>query len=139
MNWREYHFPYLIHDGACYGAKWVDDIISMTICRYYSEDEPNEIEVQFCGVEWARCTCAEEEPYDSYDSRIPISNYPMIEQSEFQRDYKKFLAYGNLNDICYLDQNIVFIDDIMIIKCHEIKIIRAVCNPDIQSTITRIF
>ncbi len=139
MNWQEYRFPYLIHDGACYGAKWIGDTITMTICRYYLEGEPNEIEVQFCGVEWARSTCAEEEPYDSYDPDIPIEEYPLIDQVKFQEDYKEFVAYGLLDTIRYLDENVIFIDDIMLIKCHDMRILRAVCNPDIGSTVERIF
>lgn len=137
-DWKKYEFPYLIHDGQCYGAKWVGNTLSMTVCRYYMENFPNEIDIQFEDVEWIRCTCAENEPYDSFDPCIPIEDYPLIEQSEFQKDYKEFVAYGLLNTIRYLDENIILIEDIMIIKCREMKILRAICNPDIESTIDRI-
>lgn len=88
-------------------------------------------------MKWIRSTCSEEP--DSFDPDIPPERYPLIDQKDFQKDYKEYVAYGYLNTICYLAEDIVFIDDIIFFSCTGFKVIRAVCNPDIESTIKRIF
>ena len=137
---KGYTFPYLIHDGQCYGAKWKGNILSMTICRYFEEGHPNEIEVEFHGVEWIRSVFRnDEESWDSFDPDIPLEKYPLVLREAFEADYKEFFAYGLLDDIRALEDNLVFIDDIMFFPCTEIKIIRAVYTEDIKATIDKIF
>lgn len=130
---KNYKFPYLIHDGGCYGVKWEDDVLSMTICRYYLENEPNEIEIEFHGVEWIRSTCDELGP-DGYSSELSLTEYPLVDREKMKKDYTKYVAYGYLDDIRCIDDGLVLIDDIMFFPCSEIRIIRAVCNRDIGKT-----
>ena len=60
---KDYKFPYNIGDAVGLGAKWVADILSMTFCRYYTDEtDPNVIEVRFHGVDWMRTTCLNQYP-----------------------------------------------------------------------------
>ena len=139
MKAGNFLFPYNIGDGGCYGVKWEGTTLSMTICRYYlDESDPNEIEVEFYGVEWMRSTTNDDVPprdnpiMFGYDPEIPMEEYPLISQEDFQKDYIEYVAHGQLNAIRLLDKNVVFIDDIMFFSCTEIKVIWAICNPDIK-------
>lgn len=145
---KNYKFNYHIGDANGYGARWEGDILSMTFCRYYTnENEPNEIEVKFHGVKWIRTTCfikypCPDEEWDvyGYDPKKKIEEYLLIDRKDFNEDYIEFMS-GNgfgLNGIRCLEDNIVFIDDRLIFSCSEIEVVRAVANPNVEKTIARL-
>ncbi|MBQ8375280.1 MAG: hypothetical protein IJX98_06905 [Clostridia bacterium] len=144
---KDYVFPYILHDGVGLGARWEGDVLSMTFFRYYiDEHTPNEIEVKFHGVEWIRSTtlikypCPDDEwDFFGFEKNKPISDYLLVERDSFNNDYEEFMS-GNgfgLNTIRCLEDNIVFIDDLIIFPCNEIEIIKAVCTKDIISAENR--
>lgn len=140
---KDYIFPYNVSDGVAKGAKWVDDKLSMTFFRYYTDkNNPNVIEIKFHGVKWIRSTtlkkypCADEE-WDvwGYDVNLPITAYLLVERDWFNVDNEAFMS-GNgfgLNTIRCIEDNVVFIDDLIIFSCSEIEIIKADCIKNVEA------
>lgn len=140
---KDYVFPYNISDGVCLGAIWENDILSITFFRYYTNDNsPNEIQIKFHGVEWIRSTTLKKYPCPDkewdcwgYEPNKPIKEYFLIERTWFNNDYEEFMS-GNgfgLNTICCLEDNVIFIDDLIIFSCNEIEIVKAICTKNIIS------
>lgn len=138
---KDYIFPYNISEAVGKGARWDGDILSMSLFKYYTDDStPNEIEIKFHGVEWIRSTtetkypCRDDEwSISCYDPNKPIYDYLLLEREWFNNDYEEFMS-GNgfgLNTIRCLEDNIVFIDDIIIFSCTNIEIVKAVCTKNI--------
>ena len=138
---KDYIFPYNISDSVAKGARWDGNVLSMTFFKYYTDNNtPNEIEVNFYGVEWIRSTnvikypCSDDErAISSYAPNKPLSDYLLLKREWFNNNYEEFMS-GNgfgLNTIRCLEDNIVFIDDRIIFSCNEIKIVKAVCTKNV--------
>ncbi len=138
---KDYISPYDISEAVGKGARWDGNILSITFFKYYTNNNtPNEIEVNFYGVEWIRSTTETKYPcrnddwvISSYDPNKPICDYLLLEREWFNNDYEEFMS-GNgfgLNTIRCIDDNIVFIDDRIIFPCNKIEIVKAICTKNI--------
>lgn len=142
---KDYIFPYEIHDGLGLGARWESDKLSITFFRYYTDDDtPNEIEIVFHGVNWIRSTtlkkypCPDEE-WDvwGYDPDKPIDEYLLLEREWFNNDYEEFMSGNDLNTVCCIQDNVVFIDDLLIFSCTEIEVVKAISIKDVAVELKR--
>lgn len=138
---KDYVFPYDICDGVGKCVRWEGDKLSMTFFSCYEcEGMPNKIDVIFHGVEWIRSTslrkypCPDEEWDDwGYESDKPIDYYLLVEREWLNNDYEKFMFSGVGLTVRCLEDNLVFIDDLLIFPCTNIEIVNAVCIKDIMS------
>lgn len=142
MIYKDYIFPYFLGDGVGKGARWEDDVLSITffVC-YTNAQTPNVIEVKFHGVEWIRSTtlkkypCADEE-WDvwGYDESKPISDYLFVERDWFNENYEEFMS-GNgfgINTVRAIEDNVIFIDDRIIFSCTKIEIVKTACVKNVK-------
>lgn len=145
---KDYIFPYELGDSAILGAKWENDVLTITFFRYYVDDNtPNDLEIKFHGVEWIRSTtlikypCPDEE-WESWEyiQDKPITDYLLVKREWFNNDTAEFLSGNGLgiNTIRCLEDNTVFLDDLIIFSCTEIEIVRAICTKKIETAKKRL-
>ncbi len=141
---KGYKFEYNVCDAYGYGARWEGDILSVTFFNDYREGKrgPNVIEMRFHGVTWLRTTDidtyrpADYDPeYDlmyTFNPKRPISSYVLIDRDTFNDKYESFMVG---NDMVYCiscpEDNVVFIENILIFACNEIEVVRAEYDPNV--------